>query len=398
MDAVERTIRERLAMAGSEMSAYPLRPERTLWPARHRTLRPLLAAAALTAVIGAVGGGFGLHSRLTGHRPAPAATPTPGLPTPAPTAQPTTIAVPAPSNMNGAQAVWDSTHQELLLVDTSSSKGSSPSMWTWNGMWKERNPASSPDTGWPGRVVDMPPLHGVVWLTGGSGNSNGADLWNGSTWKSLPAPGYPSNFIPVAAAYDEQRHQAVVIAGPLVGGCGACGSPEPPQTWTWDGRTWAHRGDPPASFTDATAGWDPGTRSVVLAADGPDGGQSWRWTGSAWTSLGRGGALSVMVSGMAYDSTAGALVVYSDSGKTVFLRNGTWQEASSATYSEQLVAVVADTTHRRALLVGLSPISINQTPMPYDDSNSDVVMGWTGTEWAELSGGQVVGAGGAAAP
>jgi hypothetical protein len=405
MDAVDRAIRERLALAGSEMSAHPLRADRTMVPVR-RTLRPLLAAAALAGVIAAAGTSFGLHSRLTGHHPTPAATPTPGPPTPAPSAQPTPTALPAPTRMSGAQGVWDSTRQELLLVSTGyAGKGEpSGSAWTWNGTWKE-HPASSPATNAPGYLVDMPALRGVVWLSTGAGSGNSSELWNGSTWRSLPDPGYPSRFGAIDAAYDEQRHQAVVIARDVMtGGCGACAEPSPPQTWTWDGRTWAQHGAPPASFMSESTTWDPTSNSVVLAAGTGNDVQAWRWNGSAWVQTGSRGSVPVASAGMAYDSAAHALVLYSAWATqgaepvTALFKSGAWQVAASATYPGQLVAVVADTTHGRALLVGLSPIAVTQTPAPWDSNNADVVMAWTGTEWAELAGGQVIGPGGAAAP
>ena len=396
MDVLERGIRDRLAAAGAEMGAHPYRGGRAMAPGR-RTLRPLLAAVALAVAIAGAGTGLGLHSRLTGHRPSlvPATTPSPAPPTAPPTAQPTPTPLPAPHGMSGAATVWDSAHRELLVVGSVDTKGGAgdPPTWTWDGTWHEQHPATSPDTGGSGLLVDMPPLGGAVWLGTPADQSGGiAELWTGSAWRPLAAPGYPSDFQPVAAAYDEQRHQAVVVAGPVVGGCGACGTPAPPQTWTWNGRTWTRHGDAVSNLIGGTAAWDPDARSVVmLSTTGSGGVQALSWNGTAWTRLGSPGAIQVGTAGLAWDAGAGALVLYSDAAYdrpqpvTVLFRNGRWQTATIATYPEQLVAVVSDTTRRRALLVGLAPISITQTPVPSDDQNDDVVLGWTGSAWVQLA-------------
>lgn len=188
----------------------------------------------------------------------------------------------------------------------------------------------------------------------------------------------------MAAAYDEQRHQAVVVAGPVIGGCGACGTPAPPQTWTWNRRTWTRRGDALSTIAGGTATWDPDTRTVVMISTTGSGGvQTVSWNGTAWTRLSSPSSLQMGTAGLAWDATAHALLLYSDAQSdrpepvTAFFRNGRWQTATSATYPEQLVAVVTDTSQRRALLVGLAPISITQTPAPWDDQNDDEMLGWT---------------------
>lgn len=104
MDVLELGIRKRLTKTDAEMSTHPYRDTPTIMP-RHRTLRPLLTAAALAVAIADTGTKLRLHSRLTGHHPTPATKPTPTLPTTTPSSQPTPTPLPAPHDISGAGTV-----------------------------------------------------------------------------------------------------------------------------------------------------------------------------------------------------------------------------------------------------------------------------------------------------
>jgi len=385
MDALDRTLRDRLSRAAEEMASRPVRAgsSRGLELAPRRTLRPLAAAVALAALIAAAGTGVGLHARLGGTRHSvnpPASTPPPAAPT----------AVPTPANqgplgIRSGPMAWDSTHGTLVVVDEG---GDSPkdgavagNTWTWQGgRWSQHGDAGLPPNLGSLVLADMPALHGVV-LIGEQGS--GVWLWNGSAWARAGATPWDSTQSGAnAAAWDAQRRLLVVVVGTRLSGDMM---PPPQQTWTWNGRTWANRGDAPLLAGNGDAAWDPQTRSVVLvgtpyySVTSVGTATAWTWTGSAWRKYGTPATYtySSYALGVAWDSTAGALLSYLSStvddgtmpGMLV-IRDGRWQRSVSSSYPADAVRLVADTGDGRALLV-VVPHSGDQ----------DAVYTWNGHAW-----------------
>jgi hypothetical protein len=395
MDALDRTLRDRLARAGAEMSARPLGGA-GLDVAPRRTLRPLVAAVGLAVVLGAVGGGLSLHGRLSARHATPAGTPAP-LPTPAPvpTATPTPSAQPAP--FTDASVVWDSTHRQVVAYQSGFQKGSGDyvHLWTWDGTWREVGSPGGPEPTDDGVLVDVPTLHGVVLLGADptpatSSGPPGSWLWDGSAWRPMPHAGFPSCFAPTAAAWDARRGEIVTILGDR---CSNTHTPPAEQTWWWDRHAW-HRGPDLASCCDRPLlAWDAGQSTVVMLGAQSLGNtaaaaRESTWTGSGWHALTtRGsGAYPQWPVGAAWDAQLGAVVMYGSSGadssgrpELVSIRNGVWTEIHAATYPPQALAVMS-TDSGEWLLLGQEPVAIIPNGTRYD-SGADFVLTWDRSAW-----------------
>lgn len=364
--------------------------------APRRTVRPLLAAVALAGAIAGAGTAVVLHHRAAVRPVAPAVSP-PAAPTPL--APATLTPVPRPAPYNAADAAWDSTHAEMVVVlpGDSGKAGYNPSaVWTWNGSWQPHGDAGLP-TRQSGVLADMPPLHGVVLLGDPDVSGAASWRWDGAAWRQIAAPPYPANYGPNAAAYDAQRHELVVLVGTRLSGDMA--SPPPDQTWTWDGRTWTRRGDAPQTAGRPPMAWDPEARSVVIAGSpwysvtSVGHAQAWTWTGSGWRRYGSAATFDLpsLARSMAWDASAHGLVLYAEATAddahpaTVLLAGGRWQTVAPLTFPEHVGVMVEDTTRNRALLVGTAPISAPQTPSASTYNDPDTVLTWDGRGWTEAT-------------
>jgi len=403
MDAIERTLRERLHRAGAEMIERPLHAVGTVERRRapQRNLRPLLAAVALAVVVGGVAGGVGLHGRLGSRQSSPATSPpaVPTLPvgsTATPVPSPTWQAAPFISMYSSPISAWDSTHKQLVTYVGASPKTDIPAaIWTWQDGWHQQHAATAAA---PGMFVyarvfaDIPALHGVA-LLGGDADKVGADavggnwLWDGTAWTLLPNAGMDHCMQPTSAAWDQHRNHLVVIASNM---CSGGNNPAPPQTWTFDGRSWQRRAAPPSGSVVA---WDPEVNAVVMI--GAVGGKAtaWTWTGTGWS---RGTtsspALPPDARVAAWDARIGALVVYaaaqydgSSPARVLAYAKGKFTEMPQSGYPEGTEAVFADTTHGRLLAIGQEPIPAQATPAGYDSNKDYYVLAWNGSTWVHIT-------------
>jgi hypothetical protein len=102
----------------------------------------------------------------------------------------------------------------------------------------------------------------------------------------MPATSFPACTAPSTAAWDPRRHLIVAVLADV---CSNSRSPFPPQTWTWNGRTWQRHQDLPLESLPVLA-WDPETGAVAMFAavqNGSSAGHAalWTWTGSQWSLL-----------------------------------------------------------------------------------------------------------------
>lgn len=420
MNDLDLALRTRLHRAAAEMAVRPLHVSGapgTPMP-RRGSLRPLLAAVALAATVAAIGGGVGLHERLSGtsHNRMPASTPhavpSPPVSTPEPTPQWET------TPFDNAQAVWDSTHHQIVAFEPVQAKSGDNAghTWTWDGKWTERNPATSPGSDASGILVDIPPLHGVA-LLGMDGQYGGSWLWDGAAWRPLPSTGMDPCFPADTAAWDPVHHEVVVVAtnkcsgGGMGGGPGAPPPPPPPgpQVWSWDGHHWTHHSDLPSAVGQPVLAWDPGSNTVALAAEWqPNNGayvppsgtsstdlRAWSWTGRDFKQRGNTMHVSPAVSivGAGWSGASNCVLVYTtaaDRGvappRTYLLRSTGWSgSVALRAYPEYVMALVPDSTDGRLLVIGQEPIDITRTPNPYDEQNGYYVLAWDGQEWQHVT-------------
>jgi hypothetical protein len=403
MDAIDRMLRERLHIAGAEMSERPLRADAALQrrSAPPRNLRPLLAAVVLALMVGGVAGGLGLHSRLSARQTLPAATPPPAPVTPAPsTPAPTPSFESAPFLSSVRTAAWDSTHRQVVAFAPSDVKGGEAAgrIWTWDGKWQERSGPGGPGINDDGILVDAPVLHGVVLLghdpvtTAGS-TWGGSWAWDGA-WHKLPAADFGMCLHPTTAAWDQRRHNIVLVVS---NGCSGGNQPIPSETWTFDGRVWLRRGVLPDAAFEPTVAWD-GDASTVVLLGLPHGGsttnnkaRAWTWTGKAWTA----GAAAIipfpqLPLGAAWDARSKAVVLFGQAGgdgkqpaRTLAVHGGTWSEPPLANYPDYVDAIVAADGH--LLAIGTEPVSVTQTPAPTDRGGGYYLLAWTGSTWAHIT-------------
>jgi hypothetical protein len=389
MDAIDRSIRQRLHRAGAEMTARPLRADDASGVHASRSWRPLLAAVGLAVVVGGVAGGVGLHSRLAGRPGGPAATPPPAASTPAPT--PAYQAAPFISMADNLQTAWDSTQERVVAYVSASPKTSTGSeIWTWDGRWHQENASGGPGTDEYGIWLDDPGLKGMV-VVGGNGRMHGANwLWDGAAWTRLPAPPSQECMMPAQGGWDAHRGQLVVLFSDQCSGGTAV---LPTETWTLDGRTWHKHADTPGSGPSAIA-WDPEVNAVVLL--GPDGAgkaRAWTWTGSGWS---RGPASSVafpdQADGAAWDARTGSLAVYAgglsadgrSQAQVITYRKGSFAELPQDGAPMYTQGVFADPNDGRLLALGSEPVPGGSTPAPYRYGAPEpdyFVITWTGTTW-----------------
>ena len=426
MNDLDLALRTRLHRAGAEMAARPLNvggvPGKRL--PRHGGLRPLLAAVALAATVAAIGGGVGLHARLSGtlHDRMPASTP-PAAPTPLPTAAPTPVSTPQWETTpfgNSARAVWDSTHHQIVAFEPAQIKtgGTAGQVWTWDGHWHALHPALSPGMYTDGILVDMPLLHGVALLSSDTESATitadsvgGSWLWDGAAWHTLPKAGFESCMHPVSAAWDRQHQQVVAL---LTNDCSGGGNDNPnyiapaPQVWTWDGHHWTRHADLPSVVGQPVVGWDQGSNTVVLAAQWqPNNGayvqpggtsstdlRAWNWTGRDFKQRGNTLHVSPAVSivGAGWSGASNGVVVYTTAAeqgtappRTYLLRGTGWSAVALRAYPENVMQLVPDSSDGRLLMLGQEPIEISRTPSTYDDQNGYYVLAWDGQEWRHVT-------------
>jgi len=396
MDAIDRSIRQRLHSAGAELTARPLRADDATEVHASRSLRPLLAAVALAAAVGGIAGGMSLHSRLGAHQGGPAATPPPAGASPAastPGATPPYAAAPFISMFNAVQTTWDSTHGQVVSYIAASPKTSTGNqVYTWDGRWHQVDASGGPGINNQGLWLDDPALHGQV-LVGGNTRMDGSNwLWDGRAWHALPTTPTQDCMGPAQGAFDAQRNQLVVLFSDQ---CSGGRVVIPTETWTLDGQVWHQHADTPGNGPSQMA-WDPDAGAVVML--GPDGSgkaRAWTWTGSTWS---RGPASTVAwpewSAGAAWDRHTGGVVVYADrpsdgsagAARAIAYRHGTFTEIPQTGAPMNTQGVFADTGDGRLLALGQEAQPASATPAPWDGDKEYYVIEWTGTTWTPLLG------------
>jgi hypothetical protein len=166
--------------------------------------------------------------------------------------------------------------------------------WTWDGKtWSQQAPVTSPPAAYrPVLVYDAKLGRGVALVDVYSEVTQKTTpqtwTWDGSTWAQLhpsterPGPGFS------VAAYDAADGAVVVFGGNVCTGgmqCTVVG-----DTWTFDGKTWtrhaAAAGGPPGRGPAALA-YDPsGGKVVMFGGVGSVGtflNDTWTWDGTRWT-------------------------------------------------------------------------------------------------------------------
>jgi Galactose oxidase, central domain len=208
--------------------------------------------------------------------------------------------------------------------------------WTWDGRhWTRQTPKSHPPAGDGVAVYDS--VRQVVWLIVGQMDTW---KWDGQNWTQVmpktspPRLGWSS----LEMAFNRASGRVVTIMYTKAGQ----GDVPEAETWTWDGTAWTRAdatGGPGAAFgymfDDPSAG-----RLVFLEIGSSD--YRWSWDGTAWS---KGVALpedprrhANSSHGVAYNSTAGILVLFGgyaasecpENGVTSLASDETWQWNGSA--------------------------------------------------------------------
>jgi Galactose oxidase, central domain len=184
--------------------------------------------------------------------------------------------------------------------------------------------------------------------------------WDGSRW-TLHAPAHsPSPRIGASMAYDPVRRQVV-----LFGGQGPDGSPQPTDTWLWDGSDWT-RATPslvPIGTYQEGMTFFPGTGTVLMHAVNLFGNSKhvYSWDGQDWTDLpfASGPPSTSFNSGMSVDPVrpVAILLVYDanqPSGNQQWEFDGrTWTHSAVATPPARApVQLVGDPTTHTIVLFG----------------------------------------------
>ncbi len=180
---------------------------------------------------------------------------------------------------------FDPVHGELLLHGGISDHFSGflrDDTWTWDGSWRQRQPATPPP--WRlGADLVFDRGRGEAVLFGGQGMGGLlADtwIWNGLDWSPRQPAGAPPPRSHHRLAFDRLRQRVVLFGG-------FDGTHHLGDTWLWDGANWLQAAppqSPPARSRhllafDVTAGLS--VLTAGLDAAGPRG-DTWLWNGSAW--------------------------------------------------------------------------------------------------------------------
>lgn len=191
----------------------------------------------------------------------------------------------------GVSLAYDGTDQDVVLFGGAVSGSASAETWTYrSGAWTQQHPATTP----PARsnaAMAFDPRSGRVVLFGGCcggeqfapSELNDTWAWDGTTWTPL-SPGAAPAGREGALLTDEPAMGKLLLFGGSVQGSTTVA----PETWTWDGTTWAqlHPAGSPAAGAGPTAmAYHAASQQIVLFIGYTSGGQTWTWNGSAWTLL-----------------------------------------------------------------------------------------------------------------
>lgn len=353
--------------------------------AARRGLGPLLGGVALAVVVGGVAMAVALHGQQPATRPSP--TPTTGASSPPPTRPGATPSGAAPVTTSST-AAWDSTHQ-VLVAYTPNGGTFAGKVSIWNGGWGTvPTPGDAPRDA--GLLVDMPSRHGVALITVPfrdvrQGGTSPVWLFDGARWLHLDSVTFRPCTGPISLVWDQVHAEIVMVVGDACAGT----TVQPSRTLTYDGQAWTDHGDAPEGVRWPALAWDPAVQAVVMLQppgleDPAAGDREWSWSGAGWTAMGTTGAAlaPVQLAGAAWDAAAGGVVALPNAAGPPLgyvVKQGTWSVLHAATYPARIVAVIADTTHRRILVLSRSPVPVDSAPNPA--ATAFFVLTWDGRAW-----------------
>jgi hypothetical protein len=277
----------------------------------------------------------------------------------------------APAPRLGAAMVYDAFHERAFLFG-GAAQGYQSYMndsWTWDGAtWEDMSQhatATPPDRNYHALAFDS--RHDETVLFGGlsGGASSAATIlddtwtWDGLGWTARETSTTPPARRSHGMAYDATRGVTTMFGGCAAEADGGCVQNQG-DTWTYDGTDWRDAtpaaGSPSPRRGPALA-YDPASATTLLFGgidnDGGTLNDTWQWDGAQWTSSTPAGESPPPRSyaSLAYDSSAGTLVLYggldgssNELGDTWLWANGAWSPGPASSTSAG--------TRRSAALIG----------------------------------------------
>ncbi len=246
-----------------------------------------------------------------------------------------------PSPRDSATFVYDSQRMQAVVVGGRTSNGLLDDTWEWDGtIWRERKVTG------PGirlhHFAAFDERRGRLVLYGGLKpiektveRLTDTWEWDGVSWTRRDTEGFAA--FPSSIAYDEERHQVVVIA---VDATTPPDGERPSAMWGWDGRRWtrvsAAFGEPTLSPSQPTS---PGPGGLVLLDGAMHKGNvamTWLWRGGRWLRSDAPPPTPQRVShAMAYDTVRKRVVMFGGHAGFMPGRNGemfgdTWEWTGGA--------------------------------------------------------------------
>jgi hypothetical protein len=136
----------------------------------------------------------------------------------------------APPGRHWAGMAYDAARGDIVLFGGSMAGARFNDTWTWDGTnWTEAAAAPPSARGWSTLVYDAATQEIVAYVYFGLDNNPVTEYtitWDGTRWTDRTGAGDPSPRAVTRMAYDPET-KTVVLYGPQ------------PETWTWDGTTWA---------------------------------------------------------------------------------------------------------------------------------------------------------------
>lgn len=270
-------------------------------------------------------------------------------------------------------------------VQSSGQQGlvASSETWTWDGAtWSLLHPVNSPPPRFsPGLVYD--PVHQVLVLYGGSGNSSGGFLndtwtWDGTNWKQMSPAESPPKWFNAPMTYDATRHAVLLYVG-----IGDWPIDHPNQTWSWDGTKWTQL--PTASNPNTNSGVSPNGTIVYdsTTAQTLYVGQSGTWLldGASWRRLtggGTGGPDYAVVD----DAARGVLVEVGTNGDTWTWDGTGWtaQNPAVAPPARSDAAIAYDPVRQQVVFFG----GFSGSPYAPSSALTDT-WAWDGKTWKKVA-------------
>ena len=266
--------------------------------------------------------------------------------------------------------------------------------WEWNGVWRQRFPATQPVArqyhamAYDGARKRVILFGGVGYVPGTGVHGTETWSWDGAVWTQLHPPISPPRLQNAAMTYDAARQRIV-----LFGGLGAQGDTN--ETWEWDGTEWAQVSTPttPSPRTTRLA-YDSDRRRVVMFG-GESGallGDTWEYDGTTWVL--RSPSISPparLPNGIAYDQDRKRIVIFGgwDAGGTNLSDTwewdgNTWTDRTSraAPPTGDFSALVYDEQRRRVVTFTgeKGTTSVPGETRPPDDK-LEAAWEWDGDRW-----------------